>query len=81
MSSKTLREGGSEEESSSSDRPAASKRKAKKGFYDPDYHGFFKVNGVLARFSTYSGVRYVHIQDVVDEKFLTTISGINRGSI
>ena len=69
--SKPLRVGAGESSSREVSK-AASKPKAKKGFYDPDYHGFFSLNGATVKFSTYSGRRYVQAQDVVDEKFLTT---------
>jgi len=72
---KTLRVGAGER-STREVASAASKPKAKKGsFVDRDYHGFFNLNGHFCRFSTYGGRRYVEAQDIVDEKFLTTISG------
>jgi hypothetical protein len=58
------------------DLEAASKPKAKKGYIDKDYHGFFSLNGVFVKFSTYGGRRYVNLLDVVDEKYLTTIGGM-----
>ena len=74
--SNTLRVGGTGEESSSPDAEAVSQPKVKKGYIDKDYHGFFRLNGALCRFTTYSGRRYVNLLDVVDEKFLTTIGGM-----
>jgi hypothetical protein len=56
-------------------KQADAQPKAKKGYKDEDYHGFFPINGKRARFSTYRGRRYVQAQDVADEKFLTTIGG------
>lgn len=57
-------------------RKAESQPKAKKGYIDKDYHGFFSHKGRLVKFTTYSGRRYVSLLDIVDEKFLTTICGI-----
>ena len=58
---------------------AASKPKAKKGYIDKDYHGFFTLKNAIVQFTTYGGRRYVNLQDVVDEKYLTTIgSGLGE---
>jgi hypothetical protein len=54
---------------------AASKPKAKKGYIDTDYHGFFIENGLIRKFTTCRGVRYVHPQPIVVRKCLTTIGG------
>lgn len=54
---------------------AASKPKAKKGFIDEDYHGYFIENERVRRFTIYSGVRYVHPQQIVLRKCLTPIGG------
>ena len=75
MSSTTnaVRVEGTGEESSSPEREAVSQPKAKKGYIDEDYHGFFIENNVPVKFTTYRGVRYVHILPIVVEKSLTTI--------
>jgi len=54
---------------------AASKPKAKKGYIDRDYHGYFVEDGALRQFTTCRGVRYVHPQSIVVEKRLTTTHG------
>ena len=71
-SSKTLRVGAGES-SSREVALAASKPKAKKGYIDEDYHGFFVENGRIRRFTTHSGVRYVHPQHIALRNVLTTI--------
>lgn len=75
-SSNTLRVGVGE---SSSHEVSLSlpKLKAKKGYIEQDYHGFFIENGAIRRFTTYSGKRYVHAQPIVFRKCLTTISGVS----
>ena len=71
-----LREGVKGQRAAPLAKQAASQPKAKKGcFVDADYHGFCQINGRPSKFTTYRGVRYVSAQDVVDEKFLTTIGG------
>lgn len=44
---------------------AASKPKAKKGFIDEDYHGYFIEKGAIRKFTTHGGVRYVHPLPIV----------------
>ena len=36
-------------------------------FADPDKTGYFVEDGAIRRFTTYSGVRYVHPQPIVAE--------------
>jgi len=73
--SKSLRVGAGE--SSSRKSSCLAKLKAKKGFKDEDYHGYFIEKGVPRQFTTYSGVRYVHPQPIVLRNSLTTIGCIN----
>ena len=72
LGSKTLREGARGRELAPVSE-AVSKPKAKKGYIDRDYHGYFFENGCVRRFTTCSGVRYVHPQYIVVKKSLTTI--------
>ena len=57
---------------------AASEPKAKKGYIDRDYHGYFIANGAIRKFTICSGVRYVHPQQIVVRKSLTPTHSVGE---